>query len=117
MDCPTAAHAVAWQFCSSPARELRELTRSGCNYPPQGDGVDRISEGLEDANISWLQCHRCVGLSGRDMLRAIIAGQDDPEILPELGAGSSRQDPTVADGPAGTSDRDHRFLLKLLLDQ
>src|SRR6201984_1852025 len=70
----------------APQRELRELTRQRTQLMHQKATVaNRIQKVLEDANIKLASVATDVlGLSGRLMLEAIIAGQDDPEVLADL---------------------------------
>ena len=65
----------------APQRELRELTRQRVQLMHQKASVaNRLQKILEDANLKLASVATDVlGLSGRDMLLAIIAGQEDPE--------------------------------------
>jgi transposase len=104
----------------APQRELRELTRQRTQLMHQKATVaNRIQKVLEDANIKLASVATDVlGVSGRDMLQAIIAGQDNPEVLAELARRKLRAKiPALKTALHGRVTEHHRFLLKLLLDQ
>src|SRR5437762_6465275 len=71
---------------ATPQRHLRELTRQRRQLIQTTAAVAyRIQKVLEDANIKLGSVASDVlGVSGRDMLRALIAGQEDPKQLAEL---------------------------------
>jgi len=103
-----------------PQRELRELTRQRMQLLHQKASVaNRIQKILEDANIKLASVATDVlGKSGRDMLRALSAGQDNPEVLAELAKRKLRAKiPQLQVALHGRVTEHHRFLLKLLLDQ
>jgi transposase len=105
---------------AAPQRELRELTRQRMQLMHQKATVsNRIQKVLEDANIKLASVATDVlGVSGRDMLRAIIAGQDNPEVLAELARRKLRSKiPQLQTALHGRVTEHHRFLLKLLLDE
>jgi transposase len=79
-------------FVPPPQRELRELTRQRRQLVQAKASVaNRIQKILEDANIKLASVASDVlGKSGRAMLQAIIAGQDDPAVLAELARGHLR---------------------------
>jgi len=81
--------------------------------------ANRIQKILEDANIKLGSVATDVlGKSGRAMLRAIIAGQDDPAVLAELALGKLRvKIPQLRAALRGGVSENHRFLLKLLLEE
>src|SRR5438132_1182754 len=81
--------------------------------------ANRIQKILEDANIKLASVATDVlGMSGRDMLRAMIAGQDNAEVLAELARRKLRvKIPALKVALHGRVTEHHRFLLKLLLDQ
>ena len=104
----------------APQRELRELTRQRTQLMHQKASVaNRIQKVLEGANIKLASVATDVlGKSGRDMLRAIIAGQEDPKVLAELARRKLRAKiPQLLTALHGRVTEHHRFLLKLLLDQ
>ena len=69
-----------------PIRELRDLTRSRAILTQEHSSVcNRIQKVLEDANIKLGSVASDVfGVSGRAMLRALMKGEKDPEVLADL---------------------------------
>ena len=108
-------------FIPPPAiRELRELTRQRTELiRDRAAVVNRIHKVLEDANIKLASVASDVlGVSGRAMLGAIVAGCEDPEDLAELAKRSLRgKIPELKQALHGRITEHHRFLLKALLDQ
>jgi transposase len=105
---------------ATPQRRLRELTRQRRQLILAKAAVaNRIQKVLEDANIKLASVATDVlGVSGRDMLRALIAGQDDPRALAELARGKLRPKiPQLQSALYGRVTEHHRFLLQLLLEQ
>jgi len=103
-----------------PQRELRDLTRQRRQLiMAKASVANRIQKTLEDANIKLASVATDVlGVSGRDMLRSIIAGQDDPEELAELARRRLRSKiPQLRLALRGRVSAHHRFLLKLLLEE
>lgn len=80
-------------FIPEPAqRELRELVRYRTHLiQDRVREVNRAHKVLEDANLKLSSvASDIMGVSGRTMLAAIIAGKDDPEALAELAKGRMR---------------------------
>jgi transposase len=103
----------------TPQRELRELTRQRRQLiQAKATIANRIQKVLEDANIKLGSVASDVlGVSGRDMLEAIVAGQEDPEVLAELARRRLRAKlPELRLALQGRVGAHHRFLLRLLLD-
>jgi transposase len=103
----------------TPQRELRELTRQRRKLIQANAAVaNRIQKVLEDANIKLGSVATDVlGVSGRSMLEAIIAGEQDPAQLAERARGRMRQKlPELRRALKGRVTDHHRFLLRLLLD-
>jgi transposase len=103
-----------------PQRDLRELTRQRVQLVRQKAAVaNRIQKVLEDANLKLGSVASDVlGKSGRAMLRALIAGETDPERLAELALGRLRKQlPRLRPALTGRVTEHHRFLLELLLDE
>jgi len=75
-----------------PHRELRELVRYRRSLIQQrSQVVNRIQKVLEGANIKLSSvASNVVGVSGRAMLEAMVAGSDDPQALAELAKGQLR---------------------------
>jgi transposase len=104
----------------TPQRHLRELTRQRRQLTQtQAAVANRIQKVLEDANIKLGSVATDVlGVSGRDMLHALIAGQEDPKALAELARGRLRAKiPELRLALRGRVTEHHRFLLQLLLDE
>lgn len=103
-----------------PVRQLRDLTRQRVQLVRQKVQVsNRIQKTLEDANIKLASVASDVlGVSGRDMLRAIIRGEHDPVVLADLARQRLRAKiPQLQEALAGEVEDHHRFLLKMLLEQ
>ncbi len=101
-------------------RELRELTRQRRQLiGAKASVANRIQKVLEDANIKLGSVASDVlGVSGRDMLRALIAGQADPAVLADLARRRLRAKiPELQLALQGRVTAHHRFLLKLLLEE
>src|ERR1700761_8808631 len=69
-----------------PTQQMRDLLRTRKQFVRERSGhVQRIQKTLEDANIKLDSVITdIVGLSGRRMIEALIAGQTDPEALAAL---------------------------------
>jgi transposase len=103
-----------------PQRELRELTRQRRQLVHSKAAVaNRIQKVLEDANIKLGSVATDVlGVSGRAMLQALVAGQQDAEGLAALARGKLRAKiPALRLALHGRVTEHHRFLLGLLLDE
>lgn len=76
----------------TPIRELRELTRYRKSVvEARAREVNRVQKVLEGANIKLASVDTDVlGKSGRAMLEALIAGEQDPATLAELARGHMR---------------------------
>ena len=105
---------------SRPQRELRELTRQRVQLTGQRASVaNRLQKVLEDANVKLASVATDIlGRSGRDMLRALAAGVQEPRVLAELARGRLREKkPALEAALRGHLTEHHRFLLGLLPDQ
>jgi transposase len=103
-----------------PVRQLRDLTRQRVQLVRQKVQVaNRIQKTLEDANIKLASVASDVlGVSGRDMLRAIINGEGDPVVLAELARQRLRKKiPQLQEALLGEVTEHHRFLLRMFLEQ
>ncbi|MBV8078476.1 MAG: IS110 family transposase [Planctomycetaceae bacterium] len=101
-----------------PIRELRDLKRQRSQLIAEKAGVaNRIQKVLEDANIKLASVATDVlGVSGRAMIRALIAGQEDPAELAELARQRLRRKlPALRTALQGTRTEHHRFLLQVLM--
>ena len=107
-------------FVPEPAiRELRDLTRYRAVLAQERATVaNRIQKVLEDANIKLASVATDVlGQSGRSMLEAMVAGQQDPEQLAELARRRLRAKiPELRRALQGQMKDHHRFLLRRLLE-
>src|SRR3984893_46526 len=103
-----------------PQRDLREVTRQRVKLVGEKASVsNRIQKVLEDANLKLGSVVADIlGKSGRAMLRALIAGETDPDTLAELALGRLRKQlARLRPALTGRVTEHHRFLLKLLLDE
>lgn len=97
-----------------PQQELRELTRYRTTLlRERAAEVNRIQKVLEGANIKLASVASDVlGLSGRAMLEAIVAGTTDPAVLANLARGRLRDKRPALEQALGGRVRPHqRFLL------
>ncbi|MCA1686523.1 MAG: IS110 family transposase [Planctomycetia bacterium] len=103
-----------------PIRELRDLTRGRTQLVRErATVVRRIHKVLEDANIKLASVATDVlGVSGREMLEALIGGQEDPAELAGLARGKLRaKTPELRLALRGLVTEHHRFQLGMLLRQ
>jgi transposase len=101
-------------------RELRELTRYRASFVRERVNlVNRLQKGLESANIQLTSVASDVmGVSGRAMLDALIAGQASPEAMAALAKGRLREKrDALAQALEGRVKPHHRFVLTELLCQ
>jgi transposase len=104
----------------APIQELRDLTRTRRQLVHEvARHVLRIQKTLEDANLKLTHViSNIVGVSGRAILNALIAGETDPDRLVDLPRGrlkASRAD--LVDALHGRVTDHHRFMIKLHLTQ
>jgi transposase len=102
-----------------PVRELRDLTRQRTQLiQERSAAANRVQKVLEDANIKLASVATDVlGVSGRDMLEALIAGETDPVKLAELARKRLREKiPALQLALQGRVTEHHRFLLRLHRD-
>jgi transposase len=103
----------------APIRELRDLTRQRTQLIQERTAaVNRIQKVLEDANVKLAGVATDVmGVSGRDMLEALIAGETDPAKLADLARKRLREKiPALRLALQGRVTEHHRFLLRMHLD-
>jgi transposase len=101
-------------------RELRDLTRQQTKLVQQRNAVDnRVHKVLETANVKLGSVASDVlGVSGRKMIEALIAGEKDTSVLAELAQKKLREKiPQLQRALEGEINDHHRFLLRQLLDQ
>ena len=101
-------------------RELRDLTRYRSTFIRERVTlINRVQKLLEDANIKLAAvASDIMGVSGRAILAALIAGHTDPHTLAELAKGRlrSKREP-LAKALEGRVKPHHRFVLTELLCQ
>jgi transposase len=103
-----------------PIRELRDLMRYGRKLvESQAAERNRLLKVLETANIKLASVATDVfGMSGRLMLRALIAGKATPQERAELAKGLLRKKiPELQRALEGKLEEHHRFLLELQLQR
>ena len=101
-----------------PIRELRDLTRyrKALIYE-RSRSINRLHKVLEDAGVK-LSCVATdvTGVSGRQMMRALIEGQADADALAELAKGKLRKKlPALRKALDGRFRSHHAFLLERML--
>jgi transposase len=81
--------------------------------------ANRVQKVLEDANIKLASvASDPLGVSGRAMIRGLIAGQDDAGALAEKARARLRAKiPQLRQALQGRVTEHHRFLLRMLMDQ
>jgi transposase len=103
----------------TPVLELRDLTRTRRQLMREiGQHTQRVQRVLEDANVKLSSViSEILGLSGRRILEAIIAGEDDPAKLAALGSERLRcSHEQLCEALRGRVSAHHRFLLRHHLD-
>lgn len=101
-----------------PQRELRDLTRHRAQLTDEHTRVaNRIHKVLEDANIKLGSVATDIlGKSGREMLRALIAGERDTGNLAEMSKGRMRSKiPQLRLALEGRLTEHHTFMLTRLM--
>lgn len=103
-----------------PQRELRDLTRMRSQLVGERTRVvNRIHKVLEDANIQLgAVASDILGMSGRQMIEALIAGEQDVETMAQMARRRMRAKlPQLRLALDGRVSEHHRFLLRMLLEQ
>jgi transposase len=103
-----------------PQRELRELTRyRTALVRARSTAVNRLQKTLEGANLKLGSvASNVVGLSGRQMLAALVAGTTEPAALAALAQGKLRaKRPQLEQALTGSFGAHHRFLVAQHLTQ
>jgi transposase len=104
----------------APIHELRDLTRTRKQLVREiAQHTLRLQKILEDANLKLTAVvSDILGVSGRAILEALIAGEQDPDRLTDLARGRLKASrATLVDALRGTVTDHHRFMLKLHLAQ
>jgi len=97
-----------------PLRELRDLTRyRKVLIQERTREANRLHKVLEDAGIKLATVATDIlGVSGRDMLHALVAGTTDPDVLAELARGTLRKKlPALRQALTGRFRAHHAFMV------
>jgi transposase len=101
-----------------PIRQLRQLTRyRKAQIKERQREANRLHKALEDTGIK-LDCVATdiLGVSGRAMLDALVAGTTDPEVLADLARGRLRKKiPALKEALEGRFDSLHALLIGSIL--
>jgi transposase len=103
-----------------PVRQLRDLTRYRADLVAARTAEkQRVEKLLEDACIKLSSVVADIfGVSGRDMLAALVAGQRDPKVLAQLARRSMRAKITALEEAfTGRFTGHHAFLLATMLSR
>jgi len=98
-----------------PIQQLRDLTRSRTTLKQEQVRIgNRIRKVLEDANVKLSSVMSDVmGVSGREMLRAMVRGETDPATVAQLARKRLRgKIPVLQQAATGTMNQHHRFLIE-----
>jgi transposase len=104
----------------TPIQDLRDLTRYRVELrQSQSRVANRIQKLLEQANLKLGSvASNALGVSGRQMLEAIISGEDKPEQLAQLARGKLKNKiPQLVQALEGRVRAHHRFLLAEFLEE
>ena len=104
----------------APIRRLRDYTRLRTDLTDdRSRQVQRLEKLLEDALIKLSTVATDImGVSGRAMIEALIAGQRDPKVLAELARGRMKtKRAALIEALTGRFDDHHAELARMLLDQ
>lgn len=102
-----------------PIRQLRDLTRARTAITRErGREAQRLEKLLEDAGIKLSAvASDILGVSGRQMLEALIAGNHDPVVLADLAKRRLRSKiPELTEALTGQFNEHHAFLARVHLD-
>ena len=101
-----------------PIRELRDLTRYRKSLIGERQReTNRLQKVLEDAGVK-LACvaSRVLGVSGRAMLDALVAGTRDPEVIADLARGKLRRKlPALKEALDGNFSGHHALIVSHIL--
>ena len=115
------AHGLVrgWFVPPEPIRQLRDLTRARTAITRErGREIQRLEKLLEDAGIKLSSvASEITGVSGRAMLEALVAGDDDPAALADLAKRRLRSKiPALTEALTGRFTDHHAFLARVHLD-
>lgn len=100
-------------------RELRDLCRYRKRLTEQASAEkNRVQKELEDANIKLASVATDIfGVSGRNILQALVTDHLEPEEMAEMAQGKLRRKiPELVDALAGKVREHHRLLIRMHLD-
>lgn len=99
-------------------QEVRELTRTRKQtVQDRGRQVQRIQKILDDANVRATEViSDLAGKTGRTVIRALIAGETDPEQLANLCGRLHASRAEIVEALRGRINQHHRRLLKIHLE-
>jgi len=103
-----------------PIRQLRDLTRYRTVLTAERTReASRLEKELEDAGIKLSAVATDIlGVSGRAMLEALIAGERDAEVLADMARGRMRPKiPDLVQAMIGRFSEHHAFLCRMHLDR
>ncbi len=103
-----------------PIRQLRDVTRYRTEIIRERTReAQRLEKLLEDTGIKLsATVSNILGVSGRAMLEALIAGQRDPHVLADLAKGSMRRKTdALVEALTGNFTAHHAFLARAMLDR
>lgn len=103
----------------APQRDLRDLLRYRTSLVQErAREINRVQKVLEDANVKLSSvATNVLGVSGRQMLEAMVAGKEDPEALAQMAKGRLRAKiPQLERALKGQVRSSHRLLLRLHLE-
>lgn len=103
----------------APQRNLRDMVRYRIKLiQARSSEVNRVQKVLEDANIKLASVVSDVmGVSSREMLTQLIAGQDDPAQMAQLARGRMRSKiDELEHALTGSVQDHHRLMLRLHLE-
>jgi transposase len=100
-----------------PIRQLRDLTRYRTTLATERTlEAQRLEKELEDAGIKLSSVATDIlGVSGRAMMTALIAGERDPQVLAEMV--KARMRPQLVQALTGNFGEHHAFLCRLHLQR
>ena len=102
-----------------PQRDLRDLTRQRTTLiRERASVINRLQKVLEWANLKLASVVSAIGgVSARAMLKALVAGVEDPEVLADLAKGRMRtKQAELAAALSGRVREHHRFLIRTHLE-
>lgn len=103
-----------------PIRRLRDLSRYRVALVSDQSGEkNRVEKLLEDAQIKLsVVASDIFGVSGRDMMAALISGERNPQVLAQMARSSMRKKiPELEQAFVGYFTDHHRFLLAKMLSR